>query len=118
MRITSITSRPVRANEITAAGPAELMMTPLPTKRPAPITPPSAIICMCRFRSVRRKPVVFIRGDDPPGSSEGFVLVEVSDRLGERVAPEGIAQLLRDHDIEHRGAALVLGRGGGPQGRL
>src|SRR5260221_10122706 len=56
MRITSTTSAPVRANEITAAGPAAPMTTPLPTNRPAPITPPSAIICICRRRSERRSP--------------------------------------------------------------
>ena len=31
---------------IGAAGPAAAMTTPLPTKRPAPMTPPRAIICM------------------------------------------------------------------------
>src|SRR5205814_2315453 len=53
MRITSTTSVPVRAKETTAAGPAEAMTTPLPTNRPAPITPPSAIMCMCRRCSAR-----------------------------------------------------------------
>ena len=45
---TSVTiSRPVIANETTAAGPADLMTTPLPTNRPAPMAPPKAIIIMC-----------------------------------------------------------------------
>jgi hypothetical protein len=55
MRITSTTSMPVMAKEMMAAGPAEPMTTPLPTNRPAPITPPSAIICMCRRCSVLRR---------------------------------------------------------------
>src|SRR6267154_972767 len=57
MRITSTTSVPVRAKEITAAGPAEAMTTPLPTNRPAPITPPRAIMCMWRRCSARRSPL-------------------------------------------------------------
>src|SRR5271170_4590095 len=57
MRITKTTSRPVSANETTAAGPAELTTTPLPTNNPAPMTPPSAIICMWRRCSPRLSPV-------------------------------------------------------------
>src|SRR6185312_8398352 len=56
MRMTSTTRVPVRANEITAAGPVAWTTTPLPTNRPAPITPPSAIICMCRRCRVRLRP--------------------------------------------------------------
>ncbi|MDT4868021.1 hypothetical protein FQZ97_1029610 [compost metagenome] len=48
MRMTSTTSRPVMRKERTAPGPADLMTTPLPTNRPAPITPPSAIMVMWR----------------------------------------------------------------------
>src|SRR5580658_11155065 len=117
MRITSTTSVPVSANEITAAGPAEPMTTPLPTKSPAPITPPSAIICMWRRRSERRRP-------DDPGAScrigcalvmatrsasyELLVLLEVAHRLGEGIAPERIAEFLRHHQLEHRGLAVAL----------
>src|SRR5580658_9602248 len=120
MRITSTTSVPVSANEITAAGPAEPMTTPLPTKSPAPITPPSAIICMWRRRSERRRP-------EDPGSScrigcalvmatrsasdELLVLLEVAHRLGEGIAPERIAEFLRHHQFEHRGLAVALRAG-------
>ena len=41
-----------------AAGPAALAMTPLPTKRPAPITPPMAIMLMWRCFSECCKPVL------------------------------------------------------------
>jgi hypothetical protein len=34
-----------------------LMTTPLPTKRPAPMTPPSAIIVMCRCLKLWRSPL-------------------------------------------------------------
>src|SRR5437879_13891259 len=91
MRITSTTSVPVRANEMTAAGPAAPMTTPLPTNRPAPITPPSAIICMCRRRSERRSPLDAAlgrvigggsRGNGTPAASHEFlVFLEVPDRL-------------------------------------
>jgi hypothetical protein len=57
MRITSTTSSPVITNERTAAGPAALMTTPLPTKRPAPMTPPRAIIIMCRCLRLWRSPL-------------------------------------------------------------
>src|SRR5579863_20327 len=55
MRITRTTKSPVITKENTAAGPAALMTTPLPTKRPAPMTPPSAIIVMCRCFRLRRR---------------------------------------------------------------
>src|SRR5579863_6055850 len=66
MRMTSTTSSPVIANERTAAGPAALMTTPLPTKRPAPMTPPRAIMVMCRCFRPWRSPlacegVLFVR---------------------------------------------------------
>src|ERR1019366_2358438 len=57
MRITSTTSSPVITKEMTAAGPAALMTTPLPTKRPAPMTPPRAIIIMCRCFKLWRSPL-------------------------------------------------------------
>src|SRR5882757_4964561 len=57
MRITSTTSSPVITNERTAAGPAALITTPLPTKRPAPMTPPRAIIVMCRCLRPWRSPL-------------------------------------------------------------
>jgi hypothetical protein len=51
MRITRTTITPVITKERIAAGPVWFITTPLPTKRPAPITPPSAIIDMClRFK--------------------------------------------------------------------
>ncbi len=55
--MTSTISIPVITNETTAAGPADLMTTPLPTKSPAPMTPPSAIIVMCRCFKVWRSPL-------------------------------------------------------------
>src|ERR1700736_4685506 len=66
MRITSTTSSPVITNDRTAAGPAALMTTPLPTKRPAPMTPPRAIMVMCRCLRPWRSPlacgrVLFVR---------------------------------------------------------
>ncbi len=46
--MTSVTiTPPIRYDRI-AAGPAVAMIAPEPTNRPAPITPPSAIIVMCR----------------------------------------------------------------------
>ncbi len=42
--ITKTTKSPVIRNDMTAPGPADLITTLLPTKSPAPITPPSAII--------------------------------------------------------------------------
>src|SRR4029077_15023584 len=93
MRITSTTSVPVRAKEITAAGPAAPMTTPLPTNRPALIALRSAIICMCRRRSERRSPLdaglgMLIGGGSggdctPAASHEFLVFLEVPDRLGE-----------------------------------
>src|SRR5471030_724395 len=67
MRMTSTTSSPVIAKEITAAGPAALMTTPLPTNSPAPMTPPRAIIVMCLCFRLWRSPLV------PGGVS--FILV-------------------------------------------
>ena len=40
-----------------AAGPVWFMTAPLPTKRPAPITPPREIIVMWRWRRERLRPV-------------------------------------------------------------
>ena len=57
MRITSTTSIPVITKEKTAAGPAALITTPLPTKRPAPMTPPSAIMVICRCFKLWRSPL-------------------------------------------------------------
>ncbi len=48
------------------------------------------------------------RSSAASGSDVGLVLLQPSHRLRQRVAPERIAQLLRDHDLEHRGAALAL----------
>src|SRR6476620_2944532 len=46
---------PAMRKEMIAAGPAPPMTTPLPTNRPAPITPPRAIRFMCRrFRPFPR----------------------------------------------------------------
>src|SRR5215472_14440152 len=132
MRITSTTSVPVRAKEMTAAGPAEPMTTPLPTNSPAPITPPSAIICMWRRCSERRRPlaarsgaaVLALTGAAPSGrctrwpSHELLVPGEVPHRLGERVAAERVAELLGDHHLEHRGAPLGLRGRRGAQRRL
>src|SRR5215472_15181669 len=124
MRITSTTSVPVRAKEMTAAGPAEPMTTPLPTNSPAPITPPSAIICMWRRCSERRRPLAARSGAaalaliGPALSRERLVLGEVPHGLRERVAAERVAELLGDHHLEHGGAALGLGRRGGAQRRL
>ena len=55
--MTSTTRSPVMAKESTAAGPADLMTTPLPTNRPAPMTPPSAIIVMWRCLKLWRSPL-------------------------------------------------------------
>src|ERR1700704_4733127 len=127
MRITSTTSVPVRAKEITAAGPAAAMTTPLPTNRPAPITPPSAIICMCRRRSARRSPLEAAlcrliggssRGNCTPAASHEFlVFLEVADRLRERVTAEWVTELLRQHHLQHGGLAGTLRRGRRAQGR-
>src|SRR6202034_726607 len=57
MRITSTTSSPVITKATTAAGPAALITTPLPTNRPAPMTPPRAIIVMCRCFRLWRSPL-------------------------------------------------------------
>ena len=56
MRMTSTTSRPVMRKERIAAGPADLMTTPLPTNSPAPMTPPRAIMVMCRCLSPCESP--------------------------------------------------------------
>src|SRR5215470_15366154 len=120
MRITRTTRAPVRAKEITAAGPAAPMTTPLPTNRPAPITPPSAIICMCRRRSERRNPVLAVSSvvsvDSaamaPPrarlGSGVLLVFREVTDRFRQGIAPERVPELLRHHHLEHRRLAIAL----------
>src|ERR1700694_3627742 len=127
MRITSTTSVPVRAKEITAAGPAAPMTTPLPTNRPAPITSPSAIISIGRRRSERRSPLDSglgrliggsSRGNCTPAASHEFlVFLEVADRLGEGVTAEWIAELLRHHHLQHRRLAGTLRGGGRAQGR-
>src|ERR1700731_3012526 len=127
MRITSTTSVPVRAKEIPAPGPAAPMTTPLPTNRPAPIPPPSAIICMCRRRSERRSPLDaglgrLIGGSSrgactPAASHEFLVFLEVADRLRQGVTAEWITELLRHHHLQHRGPAGTLRRGGRAQGR-
>src|SRR5262249_31905366 len=123
MRMTSTTSVPVSAKEMTAAGPAEPMTTPLPTKRPAPMTPPRAIICMCRRRSERRNPLesrpgtgvlMALLAESPlmaPASGELLVFLEVPHRLRQRIAAEGIPERLCHEHLEHRGAARAL-RGG------
>src|SRR5207237_143773 len=127
MRSPATTSVPARANEITAAGPAAPMTTPLPTNRPAPITPPSAIICMWRRRSERRSPLDAApgrvigegsRGNCTPAASHEFlVFLEVPDRLGQGVTAEWITELLRHHHLQHRRPAGALRRGGRAQGR-
>src|SRR5579864_1474735 len=122
MRITSTTRVPVSANESTAAGPAEPMTTPLPTNRPAPITPPSAIICMCRRCSERRNPVA-AAGTCASTlaftvSGELLILGEVAHGFGERITAERVAELPGHHDLEHRGPAVTLcGRRGTQRGR-
>src|SRR5580692_11816901 len=124
MRITSTTSVPVRAKDTTAAGPADAMTTPLPTNSPAPMTPPSAIICMWRRCSERRSPLGSALGrliDSPvpatctAASHEFLVLGEVPDGLGQRVTAERVAQLLGQHHLEHGGLAGALRRGRGAQ---
>lgn len=55
--MTRVTSTPASRNEISAAGPAAWMTTPLPTNRPAPMVPPIAIMVMCRCFSPLRSPV-------------------------------------------------------------
>src|SRR5579872_3547610 len=121
MRITSTTRVPVSANESTAAGPAEPMTTPLPTKRPAPITPPSAIICMCRRCNERRSPVaagICASTLALTASGELLILGEVPHGLRERITAEGVAELPGHHDLEHRGPAFTLcGRRGAQRGR-
>jgi hypothetical protein len=47
----------VITNDTTAAGPAALMTTPLPTKSPAPMQPPNAIIVMWRRFKLWRNPL-------------------------------------------------------------
>ena len=42
---------PASAYVMNAPGPVSLMTTPEPTNRPAPITPPMAIIVSCRWLS-------------------------------------------------------------------
>src|SRR6266478_971718 len=125
MRITSTTSVPVRANEMTAAGPAAPMTTPLPTNRPAPITPPSAIICMCRRRSERRSPldsglgrvIADSRGNCTRAASHEIpVFLEVPYRLRQGVTAEWITELLRQHQLQHRRLAGTLRRRGRAQG--
>ena len=53
MRITMKTIAPARMYEISAAGPAAAIAALLPTKSPAPITPPIVIIVMWRGSRVR-----------------------------------------------------------------
>ncbi|CAM5712265.1 hypothetical protein SMICM304S_00063 [Streptomyces microflavus] len=48
MRITIMTSSPEIAYATTIEGPAAAIPAPEPTKSPAPITPPRAIIERCR----------------------------------------------------------------------
>src|SRR5215469_4814161 len=121
MRMTSTTSAPVIAKEMTAAGPAARMTTPLPTKSPAPMTPPSAIICMWRRRSERRSPasagnsVVSARstaigtaGCGAAPSGELLVFREIADRFRQGIPAERIPELLRHHHLEHRGLAVAL----------
>lgn len=50
MRRTSSARTPASPNEMSTAGPASAMPAPVPTNRPAPITPPSAIMVTCRSR--------------------------------------------------------------------
>ncbi|MNY58564.1 hypothetical protein D3C86_1949120 [compost metagenome] len=56
MRMIRMTSTPVTRKEIRAAGPADWMTTPLPTNRPAPMTPPRAIMAMWRCLSPDCRP--------------------------------------------------------------
>src|SRR5436309_5066513 len=125
MRITSTTSVPVRAKETTAAGPAEAMTTPLPTNRPAPITPPSAIMCMCRRCSARRSPLEAESGAvigaaaagscTRAASHEFLVFRQVPYRLRQGVTPERVTELLRHHHFQHGRLAGALRRGRGAQ---
>src|SRR5438105_15105163 len=120
MRITSTTSVPVRAKEITAAGPAEAMTTPLPTNRPAPITPPSAIMCMCRRCRARRSPLEAesgaVIGATAAGSCtraashEFLVFRQVPHRLRQGVAAERVNELLRHHHFQQGRLAGALRR--------
>src|SRR4051812_47840237 len=50
IRITSTMSAPAARYDRTAAGPVWFITAPLPTNSPAPITPPSEIIVMWRWR--------------------------------------------------------------------
>src|SRR5882672_6742430 len=103
MRITSTTSAPVSANETTAAGPAACTTTPLPTNRPAPITPPSAISSMCRRRRVRFSPGV--------ESVVGWVMKPSRGRLSARdlrvilglEAHQQPLAILQNRPFDHRG---------------
>src|ERR1700754_4145016 len=51
MRMTISTTMPATRYDTHAAGPTVASVALLPTKRPAPIMPPSAIIVTCRCRS-------------------------------------------------------------------
>src|SRR2546421_6696493 len=127
MRITSTTSVPVRAKETTAAGPGEAMTTPLPTNRPAPITPPSAIMCMCRRCSARRSPLEAESGAVIGGTAAGYctqvasheflVFREVPHRLRQGVTAERVTELLRHHHFQHgRLAGALCGSRGAQRG--
>src|ERR1700679_3785252 len=87
MRITSTTSSPVMTKDTTAAGPVAWITTPLPTNRPAPMTPPRAIMVMCRCFKLWRSPLggrglAVARGSFTPG----IVACHQRPRIGHSLA--------------------------------
>src|SRR5258708_10278637 len=117
MRITSTTGVPVSGKEMRAAGPAAPITTPRPTNGPAPMTPPSAIICMCRRRSERRRPLAS-RPGRLMASRVLPVFLEIAHRLRQGVTAERITELLRHQHLEDRGPAGALrGRRRAQRGR-
>src|SRR2546421_220043 len=103
------------------------MTTPLPTNRPAPITPPSAIMCMCRRCSARRSPLEAESGAVIGGTAAGYctqvasheflVFREVPHRLRQGVTAERVTELLRHHHFQHgRLAGALCGSRGAQRG--
>ncbi|GAA5157927.1 hypothetical protein GCM10023321_36890 [Pseudonocardia eucalypti] len=74
IRITNTINTPTAAYTNTTPGPVALIAFPLPTNKPAPITPPIPIIVNCRLLNAAFK---------PPETSSVGACTDMADPLGQ-----------------------------------
>ncbi len=87
MRITSTTSVPTSAYDRRMPGPVVAMPVLEPTKSPAPMTPPMAIIDRCRFFRPAWSPEPVGGPPGPLGAVTGLIEGRLRRHVGSSFAP-------------------------------